>query len=123
MENPKGNLRGSTSGIKPLSTKKQASVIWENARAADPDRPSMYSVVLLNDDSTPMDFVVQSLQEHFFKPLDEATLLMMRIHNDGEGICGSYTREMAETKVSEVIESARRHHHPLKCLMRKHKEK
>lgn len=82
-------------------------------------KPSMYQVVLMNDEVTPRDYVVQCLEEHFFKATDAAHSLMFKIQEFGEAACGRYTREMAETKIAEVIADARRNNHPLKCVMRK----
>lgn len=82
-------------------------------------RPPMYRVVMLNDDYTPMDFVVQILQDIFHKPPEEAVTIMRQIHEKGSGLCGVYTREVAETKVETVIAHARRHEHPLQCVMEK----
>jgi ATP-dependent Clp protease adaptor protein ClpS len=82
-------------------------------------RPPMYEVVMLNDDFTPMDYVVFILKRFFHKNHDEATELTLTVHNSGQGICGTYTREVAETKISQVIELSRKNKHPLKCVMRK----
>ncbi len=82
-------------------------------------RPSMYKVLMLNDDYTPMDFVVHVLQKFFHKDAEEATRIMLHVHHHGVGVCGVYTYEVAETKVAQVIEYARRHEHPLQCTMEK----
>jgi len=82
-------------------------------------KPSMYKVVLLNDDFTPMEFVIFILQSFFQKSLEEATTIMLHVHQNGVGICGVYTFEVAETKVSEVMDLARQHGHPLQCTMEK----
>lgn len=81
--------------------------------------PSMYSVVLLNDDYTSMDFVVHVLQKFFQKPLPEATRVMLSVHKEGRGLCGLYPRDVAETKVMQVNEYARQSEMPLKCIMEK----
>lgn len=81
----------------------------------------MYKVLLLNDDYTPMDFVVQVLQEIFHLDRERATRVMLQVHNEGSGVCGVFTRDIAETKVMQVHESARAHHHPLKCVMEENK--
>lgn len=82
-------------------------------------RPSMYKVLMLNDDYTPMEFVVVVLQQFFGKDVDEATRIMMQVHQHGVGICGVYTYEVAETKVTSVVDFARRNQHPLQCTMEK----
>lgn len=81
--------------------------------------PSQYQVVLLNDDFTPMDFVVGILQQFFDMAFTEAVKVMLDVHHHGKGICGTYTREIAEAKVAQVIEQARMHEHPLLCRMEK----
>ncbi len=83
------------------------------------ERPSLYKVILLNDDFTPMDFVILILKKFFMKTDGEATRIMMNVHNQGAGIAGLYTYEVAETKVYTVNEFSRRHKHPLKCIMEK----
>jgi ATP-dependent Clp protease adaptor protein ClpS len=82
-------------------------------------RPSLYKVLLLNDDYTPMEFVVLILERFFNKNRDEAVEIMLHVHRHGVGICGVFTYEVAETKVAQVIEFARRHQHPLQCTMEK----
>ncbi len=82
-------------------------------------KPSLYKVLLLNDDYTPMDFVVHVLEQFFGKGREDATRIMLHVHQHGVGICGVYTYEVAETKVTNVIEFARRHQHPLQCTMEK----
>lgn len=82
-------------------------------------RPSMYKVVLLNDDYTPQEFVVWLLAAIFNKTPEEATRVMLHVHQSGVGICGIYTFEVAETKVAQVMELARRNDHPLQCNMEK----
>ncbi|HHN72639.1 MAG TPA: ATP-dependent Clp protease adapter ClpS [Thermopetrobacter sp.] len=81
------------------------------------EKPRLYKVLLLNDDYTPMDFVVYVLQRFFNKGREEATRIMLTVHYKGVGVCGVYTREVAETKVNQVMELARRHEHPLQCIM------
>lgn len=83
------------------------------------ERPSLYKVILLNDDFTPMDFVILILKKFFMKTDGEAARIMMNVHNQGAGIAGLYTFEVAETKVYTVNEFSRRHKHPLKCIMEK----
>jgi ATP-dependent Clp protease adaptor protein ClpS len=82
-------------------------------------KPSLYKVLLLNDDYTPMEFVVYVLERFFNKGSEEATRIMLHVHNRGVGICGVYTYEVAETKVTQVMSFARQHQHPLQCTMEK----
>ncbi|WP_119462305.1 ATP-dependent Clp protease adapter ClpS [Rhodospirillaceae bacterium SYSU D60014] len=82
-------------------------------------KPSMYKVLLLNDDYTPMEFVVLVLERFFNKNRDDATRIMLHVHRRGVGICGVYTYEVAETKVTQVIDFARRNEHPLQCTLEK----
>jgi ATP-dependent Clp protease adaptor protein ClpS len=82
-------------------------------------KPSLYKVLLLNDDFTPMEFVVHILEKFFNKDREEAVQIMLHVHRHGVGICGVFTYEVAETKVAQVIEFARRHQHPLQCTMEK----
>jgi ATP-dependent Clp protease adaptor protein ClpS len=82
-------------------------------------KPSLYKVLILNDDYTPMEFVVHVLERFFAKTREEAVQVMLHVHRNGVGICGVYTFEVAETKVAQVIELARRHQHPLQCTMEK----
>ena len=79
--------------------------------------PPLYKVVLLNDDYTPMDFVVVVLQTVFGMSREKATQVMLQVHREGMGVCGTYTREVAATKVDQVINLARKHQHPLQCTM------
>jgi ATP-dependent Clp protease adaptor protein ClpS len=78
--------------------------------------PQMYQVVMLNDDYTPMEFVVVVIQEFFHKDRETATQIMLKIHLDGKGICGVYPRDIANTKVEQVQEAARQAGHPLQCV-------
>lgn len=82
-------------------------------------RPSLYKVLLLNDDYTPMEFVVHVIERFFSKSPEDATQIMLHVHHKGVGICGVYTFEVAETKVARVIEYARQNQHPLQCTMEK----
>jgi ATP-dependent Clp protease adaptor protein ClpS len=102
----RGNDRGIGTGI---VTKPRAKT----------KKPSLYKVLLLNDDYTPMEFVVHVLERFFSKPREEAVQIMLHVHRRGVGICGVYTFEVAETKVAQVIDLARRHQHPLQCTMEK----
>lgn len=80
-------------------------------------KPPLYKVVMLNDDFTPMDFVVHILQNLFQKSFEEATEIMLAIHHKGAAICGVYSLEVAETKANQAMQLARRHDHPLKCTI------
>src|SRR3954468_3714792 len=82
-------------------------------------KPSLYRVLILNDDYTPMEFVVYVLERFFNKSREDATRIMLHVHQHGVGVCGVFTYEVAETKVSQVIDTARRHQHPLQCTMEK----
>ena len=82
-------------------------------------KPSMYKVLMLNDDYTPMEFVVHVLERFFAKSREEATRIMLHVHQRGVGVCGVYTYEVAETKVTRVMDLARRHQHPLQCTLEK----
>lgn len=82
-------------------------------------KPSLYKVLLLNDDYTPMEFVVHVLERFFSKGREEATRIMLHVHQKGVGVCGVFTYEVAETKVAQVMDFARQHQHPLQCRMEK----
>ena len=82
-------------------------------------KPSMYRVLLMNDDYTPMDFVVQILMGIFKKTSEEAYTIMLNVHQKGVGTCGVYTFEIAETKVAQVMDAAKRNQHPLQCTLEK----
>ncbi|MBF0626881.1 MAG: ATP-dependent Clp protease adapter ClpS [Magnetococcales bacterium] len=81
--------------------------------------PPMFKVILLNDDFTPMEFVIDTLIRFFDKSIDDATQIMLNVHLKGMGVCGVYTRDIAETKVMQVNRHARTHQHPLQCRMEK----
>ncbi|MEK7358068.1 MAG: ATP-dependent Clp protease adapter ClpS [Bdellovibrionota bacterium] len=81
--------------------------------------PPMYRVILMNDDFSPMDFVIHVLQKFFGKNIPEATKIMLQIHHQGSGLCGTYSYEIAETKVYQVNQYSRQNKHPLKCVMEK----
>lgn len=83
--------------------------------------PPLYKVLLLNDDFTPMDFVIQVLQRFFLMGREQATLVMLKVHNEGAGLAGIYPRDVAETKVHLVMDHAREHQHPLQCVMEENK--
>ncbi|MBI2778645.1 MAG: ATP-dependent Clp protease adapter ClpS [Gammaproteobacteria bacterium] len=80
-------------------------------------RPPMYKVLLLNDDYTPMEFVVHVLEVFFAMSRDQATQVMLHVHTRGVGVCGFFTRDIAETKVAQVTQFAQENQHPLKCTM------
>ncbi len=82
-------------------------------------RPDLYLVLLLNDDFTPMDFVVDILTRHFKKSHAQATEIMLRVHHEGRAVCGVYPLELAETKVAAVMDDARKGGHPLQCIYEK----
>jgi ATP-dependent Clp protease adaptor protein ClpS len=102
-----------------MSTKKP---LREGNAVLEPQRtrakpPSLYRVLLLNDDFTPMDFVVVVLQQFFAMSREQATLVMLKVHREGRGICGVYPRDVAATKVEQVSAFARQNQHPLACVM------
>ena len=82
-------------------------------------KPSLYKVLLLNDDYTPMEFVVHTLQKFFRMGIEDATRVMLHVHQRGVGVCGIFTYEVAETKVSQVMDFAKQHQHPLQCTLEK----
>jgi ATP-dependent Clp protease adaptor protein ClpS len=82
-------------------------------------KPSMYKVLMLNDDYTPMEFVIHVLVRYFSKSQDDATKIMLHVHQRGVGICGVYPYEIAESKVTQVVDFAKKHQHPLQCTLEK----
>jgi ATP-dependent Clp protease adaptor protein ClpS len=94
----------------------QGAVVVER-QTSKTEPPPMFQVVLLNDDYTPMEFVVMVLQEYFKRDLETATQIMLKIHHEGRGVCGVYTKDVAATKVELVLAAARRGGHPLQCIM------
>ena len=84
-----------------------------------PKRPSLYQVIIVNDDYTPMEFVVLVLERFFAKNSNEATQIMYHVHKKGMGVCGIYPYEVAETKVVQVMDFAKKHQHPLQCVLEK----
>ena len=86
---------------------------------AKPKKPSQYKVLMLNDDYTPMEFVVLVLKRFFSMNMDEATRVMLHVHQKGVGVCGIFTYEVAETKVNQVMDFARQNQHPLQCTLEK----
>ncbi len=103
-----GDDKGSGSGTAVITRTKTAT-----------KKPSMYRVLVLNDDYTPMEFVVTVLRKYFNKDAEEATRIMLHVHHHGVGECGVFTYEVAETKVTQVMDYARKHQHPLQCIMEK----
>jgi ATP-dependent Clp protease adaptor protein ClpS len=99
-----------------MSPRHQTAPILEKQRAKVKP-PALFNVVLLNDDYTPMEFVILILQEFFALNLEAATRVMLAVHTEGRGVCGTYPRDLAASKVNRVIEFARQHQHPLQCVM------
>jgi ATP-dependent Clp protease adaptor protein ClpS len=99
-----------------MSTHQQDGSVLE-VEKAKVKPPPLYKVLLLNDDYTPMDFVVVVLQTVFAMSREKATQVMLQVHREGMGVCGTYTREVAAAKVDQVIDIARKHQHPLQCTM------
>ncbi len=95
----------------------QGGVLTESKVRAK--RPNLYKVLLHNDDFTPMEFVIMILEKFFGKKYEDATEIMLAVHNKGIGLCGVYPYEIAETKVAQVTESAQENEHPLQCTMEK----
>ncbi|MGE5385498.1 MAG: ATP-dependent Clp protease adapter ClpS [Betaproteobacteria bacterium] len=99
-----------------MATKHEESGVLEEQKArAQP--PRMYKVLLLNDDFTPMEFVIVVLQRFFAMDKEQATRIMLQVHNEGRGVCGLFPRDIAATKVEQVSAYARKHQHPLACVM------
>ena len=86
---------------------------------AKPKKPSLFKVLMLNDDYTPMEFVVLCLQRFFRMNIEDATRVMLHVHQKGVGVCGVFSYEVAETKVSQVVDFARQNQHPLQCTLEK----
>ena len=103
-----------TPAVPPSTGNDDAVVLERRAQRVQP--PQMFQVVLLNDDFTPMEFVVQVIQEYFSKDRETATQIMLKIHLEGKGVCGIYSRDVASTKVDQVLQAARSAGHPLQCL-------
>ena len=99
----------------PQTTKFDDLVVQESKPKLK--RPRLYKVLLLNDDYTPMEFVVVVLEQFFAKPRELAVQIMLHVHQKGIGVCGVYPREIAETKVKQVMDFAQEHQHPLQCTM------
>jgi ATP-dependent Clp protease adaptor protein ClpS len=101
---------------KPSDRDPDRGLVVEKARPKL-KRPRMYKVILLNDDYTPMEFVVQVLEQFFGMNREKATQIMLHVHTRGKGVCGVYTHDVAETKVAQVNDFSRSHQHPLLCTM------
>jgi ATP-dependent Clp protease adaptor protein ClpS len=102
--------------VRPRTDDGQGAVVAER-KTQKTEPPPMFQVILLNDDYTPMEFVVMVLQEYFNRDLETATQIMLKIHHDGRGVCGVYSKDVAGTKVELVLAAARRGGHPLQCIM------
>jgi ATP-dependent Clp protease adaptor protein ClpS len=98
----------------PRTDDGEAVVVERKTQKVKP--PQMYQVVMLNDDYTPMEFVVVVIQEFFSKDLESATQIMLKIHLEGRGVCGVYTKDVAATKVDQVLDAAHKAGHPLQCV-------
>ena len=85
--------------------------------AVKPKLPDMYKVLLLNDDYTPMEFVVETIQRFFNKTREQATQIMLKVHTEGMGVCGVYPQDIAETKMKQVLTHANESQHPLQCVI------
>jgi ATP-dependent Clp protease adaptor protein ClpS len=101
-----------------VATRQRDGTVLE-AQKAKVKPPPLFKVVLLNDDYTPMDFVVVVLQKFFSLSREQATQVMLKVHRDGAGVCGVYPRDVAASKVEQVTAYARQHQHPLRCMMEK----
>ena len=99
-----------------MSKQQQTGTVLE-ARRTKLAPPPLYTVVLLNDDFTPMDFVIHVLQKFFAMDQERATQIMLKVHVEGRGVCGTYPRDVAATKVAQVVAYARENQHPLACVM------
>jgi ATP-dependent Clp protease adaptor protein ClpS len=107
--NDEGGKEGDGQGQVGVATKTRAK----------PKKPSQYKVLMLNDDYTPMEFVVLVLKRFFSMDLEQATRVMLHVHQRGVGVCGIFTYEVAETKVNQVMDFARQNQHPLQCTLEK----
>ncbi len=100
----------------PMATRHQEDLVI-NAERTKTAPPPLYKVLLLNDDFTPMEFVIHVLERFFQMGREQATSVMLKVHNEGAGLAGIYPRDVAETKVHQVKDFARNHQHPLQCVM------
>ena len=103
--------------VQPLAPDRGQGAVVAERQTAKTEPPQMYQVVMLNDDYTPMEFVVMVIQEYFKRDLEAATQIMLKIHHDGRGVCGVFSKDVAATKVDLVSAAARRGGHPLQCIM------
>ena len=120
-----------TTASSQLNVAAPVAMAGDNQRGDDPrtgvviktrpkvKKPSMYKVLMLNDDYTPMEFVVHVLQRFFNKTTEQATQIMLHVHQKGVGVCGVFTFEVAETKVTQTMDLARKNQHPLQCTLEK----
>jgi ATP-dependent Clp protease adaptor protein ClpS len=99
-----------------MATRSKDGTVLET-RKAKVKPPPMYKVLLLNDDYTPMEFVVMVLQKFFSMSREKATQVMLKVHREGMGVCGLYPKDIATTKVEQVVSYAKKHQHPLQCVM------
>ena len=111
------NIAPRSSGARTAMTTQEQNGSVLEAERTRVKPPPLFKVILLNDDYTPMDFVVVVLQTVFGMSREKATLVMLQVHREGMGVCGTFTREVAAAKVEQVIDIARRHQHPLQCTM------
>lgn len=114
-KSPKAPTKPPAPVLRPDDGEGGSAVVLER-RPQKTKPPQMYQVVLLNDDYTPMEFVVEVIQEFFNKDRETATQIMLKIHLDGRGVCGVFSRDVAATKVDQVTEAARKNGHPLQCV-------
>ncbi len=101
----------------PTPTPQEGDTTVAERQLQKSEPPRLYQVLMLNDDFTPMEFVVMVLQEYFRHDLDSATLIMLKIHHEGRGVCGVFSKDVAATKVELVTAAAQRAGHPLQCIM------
>ena len=99
-----------------MATRQRESTVLEPKKTGIKP-PPMFKVLLLNDDFTPMDFVIAVLQKFFSMNREQATQIMLKVHREGKGICGVYPRDVAASKVEQVVSFAKQHEHPLRCVM------
>lgn len=134
LNDPAGSPQGGGQrAVAPIAAREDALVMQAGKKGTDEGagtglatktapkvkKPDLYRVLLLNDDFTPMEFVVHVLERFFRKSPEQATQIMLHVHNNGVGECGVYTYEVAETKVTQVMDFARQNQHPLQCVMEK----